>query len=148
MSSGKTRAHDPGQISLVIDTQLSSGFAKGSFVEMDRYEDAVKTDVGSDGEVTLIISQNHSGYFKATFQQSSPMHDYLTAKAQAMEQRLLAQAVFPVLLKDNNGSTIGQCKQGWVKKKTKATYSDGSENWEWTIDTGYLDNQPGGQNVI
>jgi hypothetical protein len=148
MSSGQTRQHDPGQISLVLGTALATGFAKGSFVEMDRYEDGVKMDCGSDGEVTIIISQNKTGYVKATFQQSSPMHDFLTAKAQAMEQRNLKVAVFPFTLKDNNGTTLGQAVQGWVKKKPKVTYSDGMENWEWTIDTGYLDNQPGGQNVI
>lgn len=148
MSSGKTRQYDPGQVSFVADKMLATGVAKGSFIEMDRYEDAAKTDVGSDGEVTLIISQNKSGYVKITLQQSSPMHDYLTAKAQAMEQRQLSVAVFPFLLKDANGSTLGQAKQGWVKKKAKVTFSDGSENWEWTIDTGYLDNLPGGENEI
>lgn len=147
MSSGKTRKHDPGNIALVLDTLLASGFAKGSFVEMDRYEDAAKTDVGADGEATVIVSQNKSGYIKGTFQQSSPVHDYLTAKANALEQGL-PSAFFAVRLKDNNGSTLGQGKKFWVKKKTKVTFSDGSENWEWTLDTGYLDNLPGGQNEV
>lgn len=147
MSSGKTRKHDPGNVSFVADTMLATGYAKGSFIEMDRYEDGAKTDIGSDGEATVIVSQNKSGYFKITLQQSSPMHDYLTGKANALEQRL-PEAFFACRLKDGNGSTLGQCKKGWIKKRTKVTYSDGSENWEWTIDTGYLDNQAGGQNEV
>lgn len=148
MSSGLTRQHDPAQIVMTVGTRTVSGYAKGSFVEIDRYEDAVKTDVGSDGEVTLIISQNKSGYFKFTLQQSSPLNDYFTALKIAMENRQTGVAVVPITVKDVNGTSLAQCVQAWVKKTAKMEFQDVAGNREWTFDTGYLDNQPGGQAAI
>jgi hypothetical protein len=146
MSSGKTRQHDPSQIIVNIGGRDASGFAKGSFVEIDRYAEAVALDIGSDGEATRIISANKSGFFKMVFQQSSPMNDYLSSLATSDERT--KTAVVPVLVRDMNGTTIASAKAAWVKKKAKTDFADTAENREWTLDTGYLSLDVGGQNEI
>ena len=60
MSSGLTRKHDPANVIFTFGAMAASGVAKGSFMEVDRYEDAAKLDIGSDGEATVIVSNNNS----------------------------------------------------------------------------------------
>lgn len=148
MSSGLTRKYAPDEVSLAFGEAVATGVAKGSFIEAERAVDTVATDVGSDGEVTIIISPNKSGTVKVVCQQSSPFNDYLTARFQAMEARNMAQAVKPLTLKDLNGTTLVQAKQAWVKKPAKITYADAAENREWIIESGYMDIVVGGENAL
>lgn len=148
MSSGLTRQYDPGQVIFTVGAQTASGVAKGTFIEADRYVNAAEMDVGSDGEVTLVISQNHSGSWKLTLQQSSPMNDYLSSLADALEQRNLGVAIVACTLKDNNGTLISRGKQCWVKKKAKAGFADTAESREWIIETGYMDYSVGGESTL
>ncbi len=148
MSSGLTRKYAPDEVTFALGTQVATGVAKGTFIEAERAVDTVATDVGSDGEVTIIISPNKMGTYKLVLQQSSPFNDYLTSLFQAMEARNMAAAVKPVTLKDTNGTTLIQSKQAWVKKPAKVGFADGAETREWSIDTGYMDIVVGGENSI
>ena len=148
MSDGFTRKYDPADVVFTFGVMAASGLAKGSFIEVDRYEDAAKMDIGSDGEATVIVSNNQSGSFKLTLQQSSPMHDYLNTVYQAFKNKDFKNGVQSSLMTDKNGNSLARAKQSWVKKPCKMVFSDGAENWEWTIDTGYLDTQPGSQSVL
>lgn len=146
--SGNLREYDPAQILQTVGTRAVIGVMKGTFVEVDRKEDSADTDVGSDGEVTLIIKQNRAGTIKITLQASSPLNDYFNSLIVALEQRNTAQAIVPYLMTDGNGNTKVQTKQCWIKKPAKVVWSDAGEGREWILETGYLDTQPGSQAVI
>lgn len=148
MSSGNARIYAPDDINLTIGTQPISGFQKGTFVEADRYKEQAAMDVGSDGEVTMTVSPDQSGYIKFTLQQSSPSNDYLHSLRIALQNKILGTAIVPCLMKDNNGSSLVRTKQAWVKKGAKVEFADTSEGREWTMDTGFLDIQPGGENTL
>lgn len=148
MSSGLTREYDPGQINANLGGRDLSGFAKGTFIEVDRAVDVVTEDVGADGEVTIVISQNRSGTIKITLQQASPLNDYLSSLATALENRNMTLAIQPFLLKDSNGTTVVSAKQCWVRKKAKADFAVEAENREWIIATGYLNYDVGGEAAL
>jgi hypothetical protein len=144
MGNPNTRQYDPANVILNIGGRDISGFAEGTFIEVDRYADAFSMSVGSDGEVTRVKNQNVSGYFKCTLQQSSPSNDYLSSLATQDEQS--SNAVVPVLLTDKNGTTLAKGAKSWVKKKAKPTYANTAESREWSLDTGNLQLDVGGEN--
>lgn len=143
---GTTRQYDPTEIIFNVGGRDVTGYAEGTFVEADRYADAVEMTVGSDGEVTRSLSPNRSGYHKIILQQSSPLNDYFSSLA--TQDETTKDAVVPVFLKDANGTTISQGAKSWVKKKAKTEYEIKSGNREWTFDTGFLDNTIGGEAAI
>lgn len=148
MPSGLTRKYAPDDVAIVVGTQPVTGVKSGTFVEVDRAVDMAELDVGSDGEVTLIINPNQSGTMKLTVQQSSPINDYLSTLSQQLQAKNLSAAVVPFTLNDKNGNTICSAQQAVVKKPAKVTFADKTEGWEWTLLTGYLNIQPGSQAVI
>lgn len=146
MSQGQTFQYDPIQVVFNVGGKDVSGYAEGTFVEVERAVDAFTTTSGSDGEVTRTKSQNRIGTFKVTLQQSSPSNDVFSALATLDEQS--SGGAVPILLSDRNGTTIAQCKQGWVKKKANTTFANTSENREWTFETGNLVYDVGGENLL
>jgi hypothetical protein len=137
-----TRQYDPTQVILNVGGHDVVGYADGSFIEVERYVDAVETKVGSDGEVTRVLSANRSGFIKVILQQSSPLNDYFSSLA--TQDELSKNGVVPTLLKDANGTTIVQATKSWIKKKAKTGFETSSVTREWTIDTGVLDYTLGG----
>jgi hypothetical protein len=148
MPSGITRKYAPDDVIVTIGTQAGSGFMEGTFVEAERDNDTAEISTGSDGEATLVISPVQKGKIKMTFQQASPMNDYLNTLFQALQQKNLSVAVVPVRVVDKNGTTVVQCEQGVVNKPVKISFADKPEGREWTIITGYLDIEAGGENSI
>lgn len=148
MSSGIMRKYAPDDVAIVVGTQAVSGVKEGTFVEADRSVDIASLDVGSDGEVTMVVSPNQSGTVKITLQQSSPLNDYFSNLHAALQQRNLGAAVVPININDKNGSTLCGAKQAVVQKVAKVTFADKAEGREWTFLCGYLTIAPGGQSSI
>lgn len=142
----KTRQHDPINIVFTFGGVPASGYLEGTFVECERYADAMSMNIGSDGEGTRIKSQNKSGYIKLSLKQDSPFNDYLTNLANQDEDT--SDAVKSALLTDKQGSTIGKASKAWIKRKPKVVFSNGVEGREWTFDTVNLVLDVGGQNEI
>lgn len=148
MSSGIMRKYAPDDVAIVVGVQAVSGLKEGTFVEAERTADIASLDVGSDGEVTMVVSPNQSGTVKITLQQSSPLNDYFSGLHQALQQRNLAAAVVPLNINDKNGSTLVSAKQAVVQKVAKVTFADKAEAREWTFLAGYLQILPGGESSI
>jgi hypothetical protein len=145
MSSGLLRKYAPDDVAIVVGSQAVTGLKEGTFVEADRAKDLSSLDVGSDGEVTLIISPDQSGFLKIVLQQSSPLNDYFTTLQVALQARNMAVAVVPFTVNDKNGTSVISAKQSVVQKPVKVTFADKSEGREWTFLTGYLTISAGGE---
>lgn len=143
MSIGTTRKYDPANVIFNVGGRDTTGFASGTFIEVERAVDAFTTVVGSDGEATRVKSNNRSGTYKVTLQQSSPVNDYFSDLANQDEQS--GTGVRPILMKDANGTTIAQSKQGWVKKKPNSAFADTGENREWMFESANVDYTVGGE---
>lgn len=148
MPSGILRKYAPDDIAITVGTQIVSGFKEGTFVEAERTAETGMLDVGSDGEVTLIISPNQSGTIKLTLQQSSPTNDYFTSLFLALQQKNTSVAVVPVTINDKNGSTIVSSRQSVIQKPTKVTFADKGEAREWTFVCPYLSIEAGGESSV
>ena len=138
-----TRSYDPGQVDFNVGGRDVSGYADGTFIDVQRNVDQATLIVGSDGESTVALSQNRSGRFICTLQQSSPLNDYFSSLAEALENR--SGGFVPITVKDNNGTTLASGKKCWVVKRAKTTFAKDPENREWIFETGNLALTVGGE---
>jgi hypothetical protein len=137
-----TRSYDPAQVIVNVGGRDVVGFADGTFVKIERNVDAFSLVVGADGESTRVKSQNKSGRFTFTLQQSSPSNDYLSSVA--TQDELTSQGVVPSLVKEVGGATIAQASKSWIVKKSAVEFGKEAGNREWIVETGDLALEVGG----
>jgi hypothetical protein len=144
----KFHQYDPGKIILAFGVSPTpiSGYAKGTFIEVERDADAFMKVVGSDGEVTRVRNRNRAGSIKITLQQGSQSNVYLSEMAELDEN--LGTGVFPVTVMDMSGQTpqsTAASTQGWIRKKPKMGFGgETEETREWIIDLASMDMFIGG----
>jgi Protein of unknown function (DUF3277) len=134
--------YDPKNVSVIIDGQIATGFADGSFVKIGRTENMWNLKVGVDGEGTRAKSNNKSGFIEITLMQSSAFNDVLSGYAAADE--LSNTGAVPGLVRDNNGTTLATCLTGWVVKYPDTEFAKEVTTRTWRIETDELDMFVGG----
>lgn len=117
---------DPGQVKLTLGVSPTpiTGFAKGTFIEVERDEDAFKKFVGSDGEVTRVRNRNTAGMVKITLDQGSQSNAYLSGLADLDEAS--GSGVVPMSLVDYSGvSPVSAVSspQAWCRKRPKMDFA-------------------------
>lgn len=136
------KTYDPKQVSIIVGGFPLSGYADGTFVAIERDEDAFSLQIGADGEEARAKSNNLSGTITITLQQASEGNRILSDFAVADE--LTNSGVFPVLVKDSSGASIHAAEQAWVQKVAPAEYGREGAEREWVIQTGRLRSYVGG----
>lgn len=136
------KTYDPKGVSLIIGGHIVQGYADGSFVKVARNNDAYTTKVGADGEPSRTKNNDKSGTVEITILQSSASNDVLSGYALADELNNGGQV--PVLVKDNNGTSIYVSESGWVKKIPDADLGKEMGERTWVIECGSLDMFVGG----
>jgi hypothetical protein len=126
------KTYDPKSVQVIIGGVQISGFADGTFLSIERDEDAFTKVTGADGETSRAKSNNKAGMFTLTLQQTSASNDVLTGFALADE--LNNDGVVPVLIKDNLGTTTVFTANGWVRRLPTAEFAKEITNREWTLD--------------
>lgn len=113
-----------------------SGFADGTFISIERAEDAYSMAVGSTGDVTRVRSRNRTGSVTITLQQSMPVNELLSA--QALKDEADNTGAGDLLIKDSNGTLVARAEVAWIKKLPKIDRAKEQSNIEWVIDCADL----------
>jgi hypothetical protein len=114
-----------------------SGFADGTFVEIEQNTDDFEVTVGASGETVRTQSNNHSGKITLTLLQSALSNDTLNALYQA--DKLTGQNVQPFFAKELNGNTQVSAPNAWVKKAPTIKRGKEIAEVEWVIETDNVD---------
>jgi len=138
------KTYDPKQNAIIVGGHIVSGFADGTFIVVERNEQAFNLKVGADGEGCRVKSNNKSGKFTLTLMQSSSSNDFLSALANADE--LTGEGVAPCLMKDNSGTTVCAGATSWVQKQANVENAKEATTRQWVIETDELDMFVGGNN--
>lgn len=138
------QTYDPQKISVIVGTQIVTGFEKGTFVEFEFDEDHLTKKVGIDGNVTRIKNGNFAGKLKMILQQGSPQNDYFSGLA--ILDRATGAGVVPVMVRDQNGTTLMSSAAAWVPKIPKIAFADETTPREWILDTAQAFVHLGGLN--
>ena len=136
------RSYDPKQSSIIVSGNIIEGYADGTFINVERNEDAFSLVIGSDGSGTRTKSNNRSGRMTITLNQSSPSNDILQGLVTADE--LSGGGIFSALHKDGSGNTINAAETAWIVKSPSQEFSNESSNREWIIETDNLEAFVGG----
>jgi hypothetical protein len=139
-------SYDPKQILILIAGVPISGLADGTFVSIERQEDAFTAVSGADGQVARVKSNNAIGTLTLTIMQTSQSNQLLSGLALA-DQRNNA-GTFPVLIKDNEGTTLIFSAEGWVQRMPTVEYSKDISNREWIITLSELTYNIGGNTTL
>lgn len=128
--------YDPKQVAVIVGGKIMAGFADGSFVKLERNEQAFNLKIGVDGEGTRAKSNNKSGKITITLMQSSASNDDLSGFAAADE--LSNTGAVPCLVKDASGRTIASAVTAWVQKYADAEFAKEAMTRAWVLETDEL----------
>jgi len=140
------RTYDPSQCVLIFGGAPITGFADGTFIEIDRAEDAFTKNVGADGGISRAKSNNRTGSVTITIQQTSPANDILSGIFQADDKANVG--VLPLIFRDSSGRSFTVTDSAWIRKLPPRTYSKGIEVRVWILDTGRTEDFVGGNGPI
>lgn len=137
-----SKTYDPKGIIMTCGGFQASGFADGTFLNVDTNEDDFSLQVGADGENCRSKSNNGSGTFTLTLMQSAAFNDVLSAFRNA--DKLSNSGQFPVLVKDLNGTTLYSAESAWIRKIAPSEFGNEAGGREWVIESGDIQSFVGG----
>lgn len=120
---------------------LFSGFAKGSFVKINKPETKQVTSAqGADGHVARSV-RKHSPLrtFEVTLMQTSETNELLAAQAEV--DRLTGQAVWPLTVRDLSGTTLYEFPQAWITERPDAEFAQEITNRVWMLEGPCLEHE-------
>lgn len=137
-----TKTYDPDKVIVTFLGIPMSGYADGTFISVERNEDAFALTVGADGETARTRNQNRSGTITLTLMQSSSSNDTLSAAAAADE--LTGLGIGALAIKDAFGTTLCIAPNAWIKKMPTTEFGKELANREWVFETDYVQMIVGG----
>lgn len=130
---GQAATYDPSDILLVVANVLITGYADGTFIQIEEQSDGITSSVGADSEVARSISPDPRIRIRCTLMQTSTSNDWLTGLYAA--DRYTGSAMFSVLLKDLRGTTLIASSQAWIVKMPTVSFAKtADQHREWTIE--------------
>jgi hypothetical protein len=136
--------YDPKLVTCIIGGKIMSGFADGTFIKLERNEQAYNLKVGVDGEGARAKNNNKSGKITLTLMQTSSSNDVLSSYASADE--LSGAGAVPFLMKDANGSSKAAALTCWVQKLPDLEDAKEITMRTWVLETDELEMFVGGNN--
>lgn len=130
--ANEVKSYSPDRVKVIVGVAALSGYADGTFVDIEPLGDGVTSEAGADGEVARAISLDPRHTITITLQQTSRGNDILSALADA-DRISGGDGAVPVVITDLRGTTMFG-GTGWVQKKAKATFAKGLEAREWVIE--------------
>ncbi len=138
------KTYDAKAISVIFGGRIFTGFAEDAKVSVTRTNDSFSMKSGVDGEVTRSKSNDRSGTVTISLMQTSSDNDFLSGIVAGDE--LSNTGILPVIIKDNNGTTLHTAPEAWVRKPADDADTKEAGSREWNIDCANLLMHNGGNN--
>ncbi len=122
--------YDPKEIIVSINGLIITGFSE-DVVTVARAEDAWRDEVGADGEVVRIASNDRRGQVTVSLLPTSRSNQDLSALQLADE--VTGGSVFPLLVQDNRGNDLHVAAEAWIVKPPDAVYNKTAAPRVWNI---------------
>lgn len=116
-----TPTYDPAKHVLTIAGILITGFADGTYIEVDRLGDTYQSYSGAGGEVARIRMRDRRASVKVTLMATSVTNDLLSVVMIADEKN--GNAIAPFDFTDLNGTTVLIAPNCWLKKPPQMGFS-------------------------
>ncbi|MFZ7141562.1 phage structural protein [Avibacterium avium] len=123
----------PDEVSIVIGATIATGFADGTFIDIEEISDGVSSVAGADGEVARTTSADPRKKVTLTLLQTSSTNDVLSALYAA--DKVSKNATFPIAVKDLRGRSLFAASTAWITKSAKLELGKEIGSREWVIET-------------
>ncbi len=125
------KTFDPKKLTVTLGTHTVTGFASDSMLAIELDSEVYNTDVDAYGNSSRFKINNTNATLTLTLSQASPSNDML-ATFYALDVSA-NQGAFPVMIKDNSGTTLITSQFGYIEKLPSIEYGAESKNREWVI---------------
>lgn len=130
------------KVSVIVGGIPMHGFTEDSVVMIEQSAEAFKMLVGADGEVGRSYNPDRSGKITIHLNNYSDSNDVLSGLAIADAATLIG--TFPVMVKDNNGTTLAASAEAWISKIPNTEFKREIGQREWVIECAQLQYYAGG----
>lgn len=128
------KIYDADQVSVIgVGVPVDSGYADGEFVKIEMADDAFKTKVGTDGEVTRSKTNNFLAKVTIRLMQTSDGNAKLSAIHELDKKTPNGKGVGPLLIKDRQGTSLHAAEFSWVTKAPDVSYDREATEREWEL---------------
>jgi hypothetical protein len=127
-------SYDPKKVVITLGGVPISGYADGTFVQIDPNSEAWTRKVGADGEVARALSNDNTATIQITLMQTSLSNAYLRTVMSA--DRLTGLGMLPLSFTDLNDMETHFWPQAWVSTTPSAGRAKETTDVQWTIHTG------------
>lgn len=128
---GFTTTYDPAEMLLSFLGDICNGFFDGTFITVERDEDAFALKTGADGENARAKNNNKAGKLVLTLMQSSPTNDILSDYQIQDEES--GTGIGPLLLRDGLGTSVVSCPDAFISKMAPIKRGTEILGVEWTF---------------
>lgn len=134
------------KVHLVWNGILIQGYAKDTFIEVERNEDSFTTYVGSLGDVCRTKNLNRTGKITVTLMASAPVNDLLSARCNLDEDTGLEYG--PIQVTDLSSTMRCDGAEAWIMKRPKVERAQESGTVQWVFEVAHLNLFEGGTDII
>lgn len=143
--SGKFHVYDPNEVSaMVCGLPIEGGYADGTFIEIEQDSDDFVDVVGIDGDVTRSKTNDRRATITLTLMQTSESNGLLSALNNIDRKASNGAGVGPLLIKDNQGTTLFAAEKSWIAKPPTAGFDKTAGPRAWKIRVADLERFDGG----
>lgn len=134
--------YDPSQVFSNFGPVLISGYAEGTFIEVERDEDGFTSYVGALGDVARVRNLNRMTKVTLTLMATAPCNDLLMALA--LQDEATGLNIYPMSIKDLNGTMFCMATDAWVMKMPKVERGKEAGTVQWVFQCANMLIEPGG----
>jgi hypothetical protein len=132
--------YDPKEIIVIAGGAPISGFSD-EFVTLTFEKESFTKTRGIDA-TQRAKTNDYGGSITLTLMGGSPSNDVLSAFWNA--DRATSEGKFPIIIKDNKGTTIWTASNAWVKKMPDQKFTKDAPTVAWEIDCADIIGHSGG----
>lgn len=140
------RTYIPSEVKTTFRGVEITGYAEGTFIEVERDEDGFMKYVGSGGDVCRTQNLNRSGKVTITLMMSASSNDVLSASYDLDDRD--GNAFGPFSMKDLNGTTRVHSAEAWISKLPKVERGKEHATVQWVLECADLEIVVGGNTSI
>ena len=126
------KSYDPRRVQLIVGVAKITGYMSGTGISAEPMGDGSSSVAGMDGDVARAMNTDPRWAITVNLLQSSDSNQMLSGIYLA-DKASNGNGVVPILLQDNNGSTILAGAQGWVLRPANIEYGTEITGRTWTI---------------
>lgn len=128
------------QVIAVFGPILFDGFQDGEGIEIEQNEATFTDHLGTEGKVTRAKSLDRRAKIRFNLMQTSGQNAALSAIHIADRDTPNGGGIFPLSIRDTNGSSLHFAAEAWISKAPDSVYDRTPTVRVWEITVAFLEN--------